>query len=141
MKKGYIQPAVIAVIRNDKGQYLMTKRIDLEPKSKRFHNCWQFPGGGIEFGETPEEALQREMREEIGISVYVLKLFPEVYTVVRARWQGVFLIYLCRLSDENATIILNEEASEYGWFSNLEIKKLKSLPSTDFLIENAEKLT
>ncbi len=41
------------------GQVLWAKRIG--------HNAWQFPQGGIQYGETPEQALYRELREEVGL--------------------------------------------------------------------------
>ncbi len=47
------------ILANDFGQVLWAKRIG--------HNAWQFPQGGIQHGETPEEALFRELREEVGL--------------------------------------------------------------------------
>lgn len=53
------RPNVGIILANDDGQVLWAKRIG--------HNAWQFPQGGIQFGETPEQALFRELREEIGL--------------------------------------------------------------------------
>lgn len=135
-----IQLAVIAAIRDRAGRYLLTKRVDLEPKTKRFHDYWQFPGGGVEFGESPTAALQREMREEIGSEITILKLFPEVLTVIRDKWQGVFCVYLCELAHSDNKIKLNEEASEYAWLTPEEIAGLKSLPSTEDIVRLAQTL-
>ena len=53
------RPNVGIILANDDGQVLWAKRIG--------HNAWQFPQGGIQFGETPEQALYRELREEVGL--------------------------------------------------------------------------
>ncbi|MEK7739720.1 MAG: RNA pyrophosphohydrolase [Pseudomonadota bacterium] len=53
------RPNVGIILANDIGQVLWAKRIG--------HNAWQFPQGGIQFGETPEQALFRELREEVGL--------------------------------------------------------------------------
>lgn len=53
------RPNVGIILANDIGQVLWAKRIG--------HNAWQFPQGGIQYGETPEQALYRELREEIGL--------------------------------------------------------------------------
>lgn len=53
---------VAAVLRQD-GRILIARRV----RGHRFGNLWEFPGGKIEGNETPEEALRRELEEELGI--------------------------------------------------------------------------
>jgi len=113
----HFQPVILAVIEQD-NKYLFTKRIDT---FKEHHGKWQLPGGGLEFTETPEEALHREVREELGVQVTDVKLIPYIDTKVRDMWQGIFISYHCRLKDPHAEIVLNEEASEHRWFTREEL--------------------
>ena len=53
-------PNVAAILRNPEGKILVCERIDAA-------GAWQFPQGGIDPGETPEEALRREVWEEISV--------------------------------------------------------------------------
>lgn len=61
------RPNVGMILCNAQGQVLWAKRIG--------HNAWQFPQGGISEGETPEQALYRELWEEVG-------LLPEHVTIL-----------------------------------------------------------
>ena len=54
---------VAAAIVNDKGEVLLAQR----PEGKRLAGKWEFPGGKVEEGESPEVALSRELHEELGI--------------------------------------------------------------------------
>ena len=60
-----------AIIKNKKGEYLITQR---KPGA---HNGlrWEFPGGKLELGETPEDCLKREIKEELGIDIEVKDVF------------------------------------------------------------------
>ena len=59
-----VEVAVGVLIRAD-GQFLLTSR----PAGKVYEGYWEFPGGKIEAGETVEQALRRELQEEIGIII------------------------------------------------------------------------
>ncbi len=52
-----------------KGRFLMTSR----PEGKVYAGYWEFPGGKIEPGETAEDAIRREMREELGAEIFDCK--------------------------------------------------------------------
>ena len=56
---------VVGVIVDAKGRYLMAQR----PQGKVYAGYWEFPGGKVELGESLEQALTRELKEELGIEV------------------------------------------------------------------------
>ncbi|MDI7741247.1 NUDIX hydrolase [Lysinibacillus fusiformis] len=54
-------------------------------------NLWNFPGGKLEYGETPEECAKREVQEEVGISVHGLtEIFRSDFYFGNTRWKGYF---------------------------------------------------
>ncbi len=117
--------------------YLLTRRVDKE--NPEFDGKWQFPGGGLEFAEHPEETLHRELREEVGVDVVNIELVPHIVTMVRnGNWQGIFLCYTGELKESDQEITLNEEASEYGWFSAIEIAKMNALAGVHTMIAYLE---
>ena len=107
--------AVDGIIIED-GKVLMLKRAHYP-----FIGLWVLPGGQVEYGEKVEEAVKREMKEELGISVRIKKLIG-VYSNPKRdpRRHTVSVVYL--LSKQKGKICLNEEASEFKYFS------LKNLP-------------
>ncbi|HLL61308.1 MAG TPA: NUDIX hydrolase [Candidatus Nitrosocosmicus sp.] len=132
------QIVVLAIIKNDENKILLTKRYD--PEFKEVHNKWQIPGGGLEFGELPENTAKREALEEVGIPIKIIKLVPFFETKIDHNWQGIFISYLCEgLSDE---IVINDEATEYGWFSIDQINQMEQdntiLPKTIPIIRQIE---
>jgi len=126
---------VIGVVKKE-NQYLLTKRCS--PKSE--FNKWQFPGGGLEFGERIDEAVKRELKEETGVNIRIIKRMDRVFEIIREKdnFHGVFFVYLCEMTDENQKIKINTEASEYGWFTKEEILQLDSLEGTKEMINEIE---
>lgn len=66
IRKGHWIPVVAGFIRKD-GKILVGQR----PENNSLAGQWEFPGGKIESGETPEQALIRELNEELGIDAEV----------------------------------------------------------------------
>lgn len=63
-----------AVIRDDQNQILCA----LRSPSMSLPNMWEFPGGKIELGEDPKDALVREIKEELGCTIEVFERIAEV---------------------------------------------------------------
>jgi 8-oxo-dGTP diphosphatase len=63
--------SAVALIDRD-GKILLAQR----PEGKSMAGLWEFPGGKVEEGETPEEALIRELQEELGIDTWASCLAP-----------------------------------------------------------------
>ena len=62
--RSLVQVAVGVLVRDDQA-FLLTSR----PEGKAYAGYWEFPGGKLEEGETVEQALRRELQEEIGITI------------------------------------------------------------------------
>jgi 8-oxo-dGTP diphosphatase len=88
-----IVQVVAGVIRaSDGGPILITRR----PEGVHVGGLWEFPGGKVEPGEAPREALVREIREEVGIAVDVRGLVAEEVHAYSDRTVRLSL-YECRL--------------------------------------------
>lgn len=87
------QPVDVAVgvLIDAQGNFLLTSR----PEGKVYAGYWEFPGGKVEPGETVEEALRRELHEEIGITIgpatpWQVEMFDYPHALVRLHFLKVF---------------------------------------------------
>lgn len=81
----------VGVLVQPNGDFLLTSR----PPGKVYEGYWEFPGGKLEAGETVEEALRRELREEIGITIgavhpWRVELVDYPHALVRLNFCKVF---------------------------------------------------
>ncbi|MER6601152.1 NUDIX hydrolase [Streptomyces parvus] len=107
------QPPVSTAIIVDGGKVLMIRRRQREGKL-----LWAFPGGGIEAGETPEQAAVRETVEEVGLEVKAVRILGD-----RVHPQtGVPMTYVaCELISGEAIVGDVEEIAAVAWIGHGEI--------------------
>lgn len=112
------KPTVTGVIINGDRKLLLSKRT-IEP----FLGWWDLVGGYMSGGETPEEALKREIKEELGVDCKSLKLldfFPGVGSYKNYEYPVISIGYLVELDSEKFKLD-QSEVGEVKWFSEDEL--------------------
>ena len=112
--------AVAGVVWNDEGEILLIRR-SKPPRQGE----WSLPGGKVEFGETLEQALRRELREETNLEIEILGLIDVVEIVrdaVAPDAHYVLLDYAARATGGIA--VAGSDAAEARWFTLAEIESL-----------------
>ena len=83
---------VAAALTNEVGEILLQMR----PEGRQMAGLWEFPGGEVEQGESPESALARELKEELGIDVAASDLIPLTFASAQNGDRGmILLLYRC----------------------------------------------
>ena len=96
MSEGIRRPIVIVAavaLLDSEGAMLIAKR----PQGRPLAGLWEFPGGKVEAGEEPEEALIRELHEELGIEIAKRDLTPLTFAShAYPDFHLLMPVYLCR---------------------------------------------
>ena len=128
--KKYPEPTVGALIFNPEGKIFLMK-------SNKWHDNFVIPGGHIELGETVEQALKREIKEETGLDIFDLDFLGWQEAIFSpAFWKKkhfVFLDFVCQTNSSG--VKLNEEAQEYVWVDPEEALSLPVEPFTKITVE------
>lgn len=106
-----------------KGKFLLT----FDPK----FGFWRVPGGRMEKQESPEKTLVREMKEELGIRVYVRKFLgfgrDFIYVKSQKRMRSRCILYFLAYTKTNKICPLKSEVTKIQWLSLKQLKKVKPL--------------
>jgi len=123
---------VAAIIRDSAGRIFATQRGYGEWK-----DWWEFPGGKMEEGETPEEALKREIWEELETRIAVERLvetvewdYPDFHLTMHC--------YLCHVESGHLELKEHEAAK---WLQKDELESVNWLPADWDLVRNLKRLS
>lgn len=114
------QAAASAFILRKDGRFLLVQRSLSE---KFMPESWEMPGGGCEYGETPEQALVRETKEEAGLDIKVQSPLT-VGSYFMDDVQRIDIVFLCAMIDESQEVKLSHEHIGLAWVSFEQAKKL-----------------
>lgn len=115
-----ITVVVAAIIKQD-DKYLIAQR----KKGTHLGLLWEFPGGKLEKGESPEECLQREIQEELSLKVEPM----DIYKVVSHHYETkhiIMLCYFCRIISGVPQLI---ECNDFQWVTAKEMSSFQFAPA------------
>ena len=136
-KEGKQKVVVAALIRNETGKILLQKRVD--PVNAEAHDKWEFPGGLVEFGEDPKDAVIRECKEEMMCTIKIIRLLPYLHTQVWHKIDGQTVQVFISCFEAKITEGIPKpgdlsEVSEVQWYTKKEAATLNVLPGTNEFI-------
>jgi 8-oxo-dGTP diphosphatase len=125
---------VAAALVRDDGLILLQKRSE----GRSMAGLWEFPGGKIDAGETPEAALVRELAEELDIEIAPADLMPSCFASAQIENRPLLLLlYTCRKWRGEPRAV---ESLELGWYSIKEMRSLSMPPADLPLLDLLERL-
>jgi 8-oxo-dGTP diphosphatase len=122
-KKEEKQKNAVAVIVDNDNKILLLKRSKM-PKIWQPEK-WSLVGGAVEKGETPQQAVEREILEETGLTI---DKFVKVFSIQRNP-NSIETVFACRYEGDPTDIKLNEEHTNYGWYDIDEMNYLEIVPN------------
>lgn len=127
MTKPLLLVVACALVDTD-GRVLIAQR----PPGKQLAGLWEFPGGKLEPGETPEQALVRELREELGIEVTQACLAPFVFTThAYESFHLLMPLWLCR---RWSGVVQAREHSAVAWVKPAKLADYPMPPADEPLV-------
>ena len=116
-----ITEVAVGVLLQPDGAFLLTSR----PAGKVYAGYWEFPGGKLEAGETVEQALRRELHEELGITIGPVELWK---TQMVDYPHALVRLHFCKVRQWVGALQMRE-AQSFAW-QQLPVDAVPVLPGT-----------
>jgi len=124
-------PNAASVALIDRDRVLLIQR-----NRKPYFGMWSLPGGRLEPGETPEEAAQREVLEEVGLTCFRLMPIRRMFLGEG----GSFLLQVFATEGFEGEVRISDEISAYRWVRMPELYGLTTTPDLGNVLEAAFRL-
>ncbi|MBL7169932.1 MAG: NUDIX domain-containing protein [Candidatus Aenigmarchaeota archaeon] len=115
--KNYIGLGTGAIILNDKGEVLLIKRPNTITPDRTTSGMWSVPGGEVKFMEKVEDAVRREVREEIGVEIEIIKSIKyhdQILQESKVHWHCQS--FLCKIKSGAPKILEPDKCEKLEWF-------------------------
>ncbi len=122
-KQRFVYVGVPVIIKNSKGEILLGLRGNLPT----YPHTWGLPGGMADYGESVEDTVKREIKEELGVNVKIVKRAKNFYENIpkqRPASHSVDLVYYAKIMD-NEIPKPKDETLEVKWFKPSEIRNME----------------
>lgn len=97
----------VGILISPTGEFLLTSR----PEGKVYAGYWEFPGGKLEAGENVEQALRRELQEEIGVTIGIVHAWRESLVDYP---HALVRLHFCKVFDWTGTLHMHE-GQQFSW--------------------------
>lgn len=122
---------VVAAIIKEKDQLLIAQRHSKDPLAGK----WEFPGGKLESGETPEECLVREIREELRVEVEIGSFYDD--NVYGFKDQAIHLLfYWAEITNGEVTPVVHDDVK---WITIKELARFDFAPADIPIVKRLER--
>lgn len=132
-----VLPFVVARIKNSKDHVLIGQLPNLQRKP--YPALWDLPGGKLEAGESPEDGIKRELKEELGVEVAKCKLADVFHhtkgTIRKDCTNQIPGIGLCFDVETRGKLAPTEQTNVH-FVTPSELKKLPMTPWTEYFLRN-----
>tara|TARA_B100000575_G_C23023734_1_gene589517 strand:+ start:341 stop:739 length:399 start_codon:yes stop_codon:yes gene_type:complete len=123
-----IEQISIGALVDPEGRILLTRR----PNNKKMAKLWEFPGGKIENNELPDEALIRELKEELSIETRKSCLAPVTFVLHKYKdFHAILFLFICRRWNGIPNPL---EGQEMTWVRRTELKQYQMPEANSFLV-------